>query len=184
MATIPRHQCMVYAGAPSAHLADVAQTLLERLRANYRCLYLNSRPMVVGMRWHLASSGLDLSAEIARGSLSLSSEQEHLVKGKFNTRRMIATLRDAVVKALDDGYTGLWAAGDMTWEFGNEKNLDKLHEYERQLEAFMQGNPALCGICLYHRDTLPAHAIKTALQTHRAEYVNATLSQLNPAFQA
>lgn len=174
---------MVYTGAPSTHLPEIAQTLIERLKANYRCLYLNSQPMVVGMRWHLASSGVDLHGEIKRGSLILSSDQAHLIDGKFNTRQMIAALRDATLKALDDGFTGLFAAGDMTWEFGNERNLEKLHEYERQLEVFMQTQPALCGVCLYHRDTLPAHAVDTALKTHRALYVNATLSQLNPAFQ-
>lgn len=75
-------------------------------------------------------------------------------------------------------------AGDMTWEFGSATNRSKLVEYEREPEKFMQINPGLCGICLYHRATLPNHAIQTALETHPAVYVSATLSQLNPLYLA
>jgi hypothetical protein len=182
MSDFPRHQCMIYDGAPSSHLAEIARTLLQRLKENYRCLYLNSPPMVAGMRSQLAAAGLNLSEQIASGALILSSDQEHLVDGKFDTERMIDVLNGAVASALADGFRGLWAAGDMTWEFGSEANLAKLLEYERRLEAFMKSNTGLCGVCLYHRDTLPAHAIRTALETHPALYVSATLSQLNPAY--
>jgi hypothetical protein len=178
----PRHQCLIYQGAPSSHLALIAQTLLEKLRARRRCLYLNSPPMVAGMRWHLSAAGLDLDEQIACGALVLSSSQDHLTGGRFETDKMMGLLRAALQQALADGFEGLWASGDMTWEFGNETNLDKLLEYERRLEKFMQDNPAFSGVCLYHRDTLPEHAIQTALATHPALYVSATLSQLNPHF--
>lgn len=178
----PQHQCFIYEGAPSSHLADIARTLIQKLKANHRCLYLNSPPMVAGMRWHLSAAGLDLKEQMERGALVLLSDQSHLRGEKFDVARMLELLRDGVKQALADGYLGLWAAGDMTWEFGSEANLDKLLEYERSLEEFMQSNPALSGICLYHRDTLPAHAIQTALITHPALYISTALSQINPLY--
>ena len=183
MSKFPRHQCMIYEGAPSVHLDSIARTLLEMLRANYRCLYLNSPTMVAGMRSVLAALGLDVAAQVERGSLVLSLDQSHLVDGRFDTQQMIASLGDAVQQALAEGYVGLWASGDMTWEFGNEANLSKLLDYERQLEGFMYHQPALCGVCLYHRTTLPSHAIETALATHPSIYVSETLSQFNPLCQ-
>ena len=33
-------------------------------------------------------------------------------------------------RALDDGYSGLWATGDMSWEFGPAKDFSMLLEYE------------------------------------------------------
>ena len=69
-------------------------------------------------------------------------------------------------------------------EFGSEDNLDKLLQYERRLKIFMQRTPALSGICLYHRDTLPSYAIETALITHPSLYISATLSQLNSRYVA
>ena len=78
--------------------------------------------------------------------------------------RLLALLGSTLKQALSEGYVGLWAAGDMTWEFGSESNFAKLEEYERRLDEFMRASPALSGICLYHRDTLPAHALDTALR--------------------
>lgn len=140
--------------------------------------------MVAGMRSQLAADGLDPRAEIQRGALVLSSDQGHLVEGKFDVDRMLRLLGDAVESARGDSYVGLWAAGDMTWEFGNEANLEKLFDYECRLEEFMQANPALSGVCLYHRDTLPPHALETVMVTHPALYINATISRLNPRYSA
>ena len=44
-------------------------------------------------------------------------------------------LEASVIDAMRDGYKGLWATGDMLWEFGSERNLPKLGEYERRLGA-------------------------------------------------
>jgi hypothetical protein len=175
---------MIFEGAPTSNLGSIAQTLIQRLKTNHRCLYLNSIPMVAGMRWNLAAAGLDLAGHVERRALILSSERPHLADGKFDVEQMIQSLAEAVHLALTDGYAGLWAAGDMTWEFGHEANLSKLLEYEVRLDEFMQTQPALSGICLYHRDTLPAHAIQTALKTHPMVYVSETLSQVNPLYLA
>jgi hypothetical protein len=95
---------------------------------------------------------------------------------------MIAKLEDAVVQSLRDGYQGLWATGDMSWEFGGAKNLQKLLKYERQLEELFRRQPALCGICQYHGDLLPHEILQHSLLTHRAVFVNETLSRLNPQY--
>ncbi len=89
-------------------------------------------------------------------------------------------LQDSLGQALCDGYGGLWATGDMMWEFGSEKNLDKLLEYECGLEELLNRHPALGGICQYHEDILPITAIQVALYTHRSVYINETLSRMNP----
>jgi hypothetical protein len=179
-----RHQCLIYEGAPSRHLDSLATTIIQKLKTNHRCLYLNSPPMVAGMRSQLAAAGLNLVEHTESGALLLSSDQGHLVDGRFDVDRMLTLLNDAVGQALSDGYAGLWATGDMTWEFGNETNLDKLLEYERRLEELMHRNPALSGVCQYHRDTLPSHAIETALETHSIRYVNATLSRVNRKYRS
>ena len=138
--------------------------------------------MVAGMRSSLCAAGLELRREIEKGALIISSDQSHLVNGKFDVDKYVGMLVDMLHQALADGYKGLWATGDMTWEFGSESNLDKLLEYERRLDAFLRDNPAMGGICQYHRDTLPLHAIQTGLCTHGEVYINETLSRLNPYY--
>lgn len=176
------HQCLIYDGAPSRQLPAIAQALRAKLDQNHRCFYLNSPPMVAGLRSYLAAAGVDVTQELAKGSLVLTSEQTHLADGRFEIERMLQTLHGAVIRALLDGYAGLWATGDMTWEMGPERNFSKLLEYEWRLEEFMREHPALSGICQYHASTLPREALCHALVSHPAIFLNETLSRINPHF--
>lgn len=182
MNPLPRHQCLIYDGAPSRHLAALAAIGRERLQTGHRVLYLNSAPMVAGMRSYLAAAGVDVTREAERGSLVLSSEQAHLVEGHFSVDRMMETLEDAVREALRDGYAGLWATGDMTWEMGPDRDFSKLLEYERRLEEFFAEHAEFSGVCQYHAGTIPREALRHGLLAHPALFVNETLSRLNPHY--
>lgn len=165
------------------HLPGVALVIMQKLNENLRCLYLNSPPMIAGMRSYLAAAGVDLSAEVSRGALVLSSDDGHLVNGRFDVEKMLGLLSQAIDQAVVDGYSGLWAAGDMTWEFGPEKNFAKLEDYERRLDELFTKRPELQGVCQYHAELLPDDAVNTALQTHRACYINTTLSRMSPYYR-
>lgn len=145
-------------------------------------MYLNSRPMVAGLRSYLAAAGVDVLQETARGSLLLSSEQENVVDGSFEIERMIGALEAAVDQAVNDGYAGLWASGDLTWEFGFDRDFSKLLEYEWKLEGLFGRKAALSGICQYHTDTLPREATRQGLVVHPAIFINETLSLINPHY--
>lgn len=174
-----RHQCLIYEGSPAKHLPSLAAVIVHRLKANNRCLYLNSPAMVAGMRSYLSAAGVNVEAEVRKGALVLSSDQSQTVNRKFDLDTMLAMLADAVTQALEDGYQALWASGDMTWEFGNERNVWKLIEYELRLEELFKVHTALHGVCQYHIDTLPLPVAHQALYTHRAVFINETLSRIN-----
>ena len=176
-----RHRCLIYDGPPSVHLPIITAAIIERLEARHRCLYLNSPAMVAGIRTYLSVGGIDVARCVAEGTLLLSAE-DNLVNGKFDIDATLATFERLVRDALADGYAGLFASGDMLWEFGSERNLDKLLDYEIRLDKFLRTTPALSGICQYHRDLLPASALQTALYTHENVYVNNTLALLNPHY--
>ena len=161
-----RHQCVVYDGAPARILPQLAFIAREYLKDNYRCLCLNSPPMIAETRCSLAALDIDVERAIAKGSLVLSSDQSHLADGHFDVDRMLRTLEDAVEKALQDGYKGLWATGDMSWEFGPDKNFTKLVEYEQRLDDLFHKQAALCGICQYHKDTLPKKYLRQGFRLH------------------
>ena len=138
--------------------------------------------MVAGMRSYLAASGVDVARETNRGSLILSSEQ-HLVNGYvFDVKLMIDGLRAALGGALYDGYSGLWATGDMAWEFGPQKDFSKLLEYEWHLEEFLAKNPQMSGVCQYRADILPRSIMRQGLLSHSGIFVNETLSLINPQY--
>jgi hypothetical protein len=178
----PRHECLIYEGPPSRHLPALASATKAKLSERYRCLYLNSPAMVAGMRSYLAAAGVDVAHEVGKASLVLSSDQGHLMAGRFDVGRMMEKLEDTVNQALADGYRGLWATGDMGWELGPEDDFSKLIEYEWRLEELFRRQPGLSGICQYHRDTLPETAMRQGLQMHPSIFVNATLSRINPNY--
>jgi hypothetical protein len=182
MGPIPRHQCMVYTGAPSVHLRPVSLVIRERLRQGHRCIYLNSAPMVAGMRSYLAAAGVDVEEETRESNLVLSSERPHIVNGRFELDGMLASLQTELERALRDGHAGLWATGDMTWEMGPDQDVKKLQEYEQRLDAFLHAHPQMGGICQYHADTLRKELVDQALLLHPAIFLNETLSILNTQY--
>jgi len=182
MDAVPRHQCLIYEGSPARHFRGLAAAVVENLKKNKRCFYLNSPTMMTGIRSYLAAAGLDLARELERGALVLSSDESHLVDGQFDSERMLAMLENAVHEALRDGFSGLWATGDMTWEFGNEKNFVKLLDYERGLEQLFEKHVSLSGVCQYHTDTLPIGLVEQGLHIHKGIFINETLSRINPYF--
>lgn len=177
-----RHQCLIYEGSPASHLPALAALIRQKLQNHHRCLYLNSPPMVAGLRSYLYAAGVDVPEEEKKGSLVLTSENPHLENGSFDMDRMLNLLSGAVSQARHDGYLGLWATGDMSWEFGPERNFSRLLEYEWRLEELFQALPTLSGLCQYHRDTLPADIVHQGLQAHRHLFINETLSRLNPSY--
>jgi MEDS: MEthanogen/methylotroph, DcmR Sensory domain len=177
-----RHQCLIYEGAPSRQLPALAAVVRQMLAAQYRCLYLNSPVMVAGMSSYLAAKGIDVAHEVSKTNLVFSSDQSHLSDGGFDVDEMISKLDDAIIQALTDGYKGLWVTGDMSWEFGTERNFSKLLKYERQLEELFRRQPMLSGICQYHCDLLPHEVLRQGLLTHRAVFISETLSRVNPHF--
>jgi len=108
MESIPRHQCLIYQGAPSRLLPQMAAATRDKLAQNFRCVYLNRPPMVAGMRSYLAAAGVDVEKMQTEGRLVLSSKLDHLLEGRFDGDRMIRTLEQAIQQAVQDGYAGLW----------------------------------------------------------------------------
>jgi hypothetical protein len=173
---------LIYEGSPAKQLPGLASVIIRELKGNRRCLYLNSPSMVAGIRSYLAAAGLDVADAVREGSLVLSSSQRHLTNGAFDPAGMLDLLSDAVQRALSNGYEGLWASGDMTWEFGKERAFEKLLAYEYGLEGLFRKFPVLSGICQYRQDTLPIEWLHGGLCSHPGVYINETLSRINPYY--
>ena len=175
-----RHQCLIYKGSPSQKLPILAGILRSKLDEGYRCLYLNSAPMVAGMRSTLAAMDINI-AEVTKDSLILSSDP--VSSGtEFDSEAMLGKLEDLLDQSIKDGYKGLWASGDMTWEFGPSKDFSKLMKYELGLEEIFRTRKELCGICQYHYDTLPQDAMRQSLLIHPTLVINETLKIINPYY--
>src|SRR5262249_23740137 len=103
MDAAPRHQCLIYAGPPSKQLPALGSVIMDKLKSGSRCLYLNSPPMVAGLRSYLATAGLDVASEVQKGALVLSSDQGHLRNCGFDVESMLDMLKNAIEQAAKDG---------------------------------------------------------------------------------
>jgi signal transduction histidine kinase len=176
--SVSRHKCLIYDGHPSEQLPVVVPLLKDGLENNWRCLYLGEPEIVRMVDTALAANGFDTRREIHRGALVFSSDRSHLAGGKFDPAAMIDGLCELIDGAVKEGFEGLCATGDMRWELGDDRNFERLVEYEARLEQVFRDKP-LRGICQYHRDVLPPQAVRDALLTHRSAYVGDTLNRDN-----
>lgn len=175
---ISRHKCLIYDGDATQQLPVVVPFLKEGLLNNWRCLYLGKPETLLMLEGALRKAGIDTTAEMKRGALLFSSERHHLMNGAFDARAMVSGLSDLIDGAVQEGFRGLCATGDMKWELGPEKNFDRLVEYEALLEQLFREKPLL-GLCQYHRAVIPARTIRDALLTHRCTYIGDTLNRDN-----
>jgi len=176
------------------HVCTLFSSLEEQLRAaveyirgglsrRERCLWVSGERTVPEFRAALKEAGIDVKAEEARGALVLLSKHEgHLKGGTFDPDRMIAMLHQAVKDALDDGFSGLCAGGDMNWLLDEAPGSERLAEYEARLNHFYQTNHAL-GLCTYNVRTMPAAILDDCMATHPVVRMEGSILMENPFYE-
>jgi len=177
-----RHLCLIHEGSPAVHLGIIAPFLAQGLKDGGRALFHGSPTMAAALRSCLSGGSVNVPQEIQRGSLVLVTDQAHLKNGRFDPMTQLAMIEELYYRTLTEGYTGLWGAGDVAWEFGSNKNLLLLLEYEYGVGKLFDRLPELHGICQYHKDILPLHSVGSALLTHRAVFLDQTQPHDNPFY--
>jgi hypothetical protein len=176
------------------HICTLFSTLEEQLTAaveyikaglarGERCLYVCGEHTCDDFRLSLKSAGIDVDAEEKRGALVIITKHEgHLKGGSFDANKMIHMLHQAVADALEAGFTGLCAAGDMNWVLDEAPGTEKLAEYESRLNRFYASNKAL-GLCQYNRKTLPKEMLDHCIATHKHVRIDGPLMLENPFYE-
>jgi hypothetical protein len=176
------HQCLLYGGSPSRHIPAIGAAIRQNLKQNRRCMYFNRPSMIADLGLHLRAAGVDVRRECETGRLVLTWERPHLLAGWFDMDIMMRLLEEALHEAMDDGYTGLWASGDMAWEFGPQNDFSMLLEYELRLDAFFAEHPEFSGVCQYHGPSLPAEVVRQGLYSHPSLFTTERSSMTNPSY--
>ena len=175
------HICTLYT-SPQEQLAAAIEYIRGGLERGERCLYVCGEHTPDELRAALATSGIDVPKEESRGALILITKHEgHLQGGAFSPDRMIHMLEKAVQDALDAGFQGLCAAGDMSWVLDGAPGTGDLAEYESRLNAFYANSRAL-GLCQYSRK-LPAQILDHCLATHPFVRIDGPIALENPFYE-
>lgn len=176
------HVCTLYS-TPEEQLTAAVEYIRGGLARGERCLYITVERTVAEFRAALEEAGIDVKREEARGALVLlTKEQGHLKDGTFDPDRMISMLGDAVRDALAAGFTGLRAAGDMSWVVDEAHGTERLAEYEARLNHFYACNRAL-GLCQYNRSSMPPASLDHGIATHPYICVDGSILLQNPFYE-
>ena len=176
------HVCMLYSSREE-QLASAIEYIKGGLSRGEQCLYVVGEHSPDEFRDGLRSAGIDVDAEEARGALILLTKHEgHLKGGYFDPDKMITMLHAAVKAALDAGFAGLCAAGDMSWLLDEAEGSHRIAEYEARLNEFYPSSRAL-GLCLYNRTKLPAATLDHGLATHPHVRMDGNLLLTNPFYE-
>lgn len=176
------HICTLYE-SPEEQLRAAVEYIISGFSRGERCLYVCAEHTPDQLRAVLRQHGVDVDAAENRGALILvTKEDAHLAGGYFDPDKMISLLYAAVKSALEDGFTGLAAAGDMSWVLDQKPGTEHLAEYESRLNDFYANHRAL-GLCQYNRKTLPAEFLDHCIGTHRVIRIDGPIALENPFYE-
>jgi two-component system, sensor histidine kinase PdtaS len=176
------HVCTLFA-SHEEQLQAAVEYIRGGLARGERCLYVCCEHTLDDFRAALKRAAIDVEAEEARAALVLLTKYDgHLNGGSFDPDRMIELLHAAVKSALDDGFKGLCAAGDMSWILDGVPGSERLAEYEARLNRFYESNHAL-GLCLYNLRTTPPEVLDDCLATHAVVRVEGPILLSNPFYE-
>ncbi len=176
------HICTLYT-SPEEQLQAAVEYIKAGLDRGERCLYVCGEHEPQELRVALKAAGINVKAEEKRGALVLLTKADaHLRGGYFAPDRMISLLYQAVKDALDAGFNGLCAAGDMAWVMDQAPGTEDLAEYESRLNEFYASHRAL-GLCQYNRTTLPPQFLDHCIATHRVVRIEGPIALENPFYE-
>jgi hypothetical protein len=176
------HICTLYT-TPEEQLKAAVEYIKAGLGRGEQCLYVCGEHTPEQLRVALESAGIDVKFEEKRGALILVTKRDaHLKGGRFSADKMITLLHQAVKAALDAGFDGLCAAGDMAWVMDQAPGTEELAEYESRLNDFYAKNRAL-GLCQYSRTTLPPQFLDHCIATHRVVRIDGSIALENPFYE-
>lgn len=166
------HICTVF-DDEEQFLATAAEYVADGLVSGEQVLFVcQSDAAVQQFRAALRELGINVEAMLKRNALLESTHAKaHLAHGRFESERMLTLLNDAVENALNAGFTGLRACGDMSWLLVQPDAADQALEYEALLNQFFRGVRG-CAMCLYDRHRLPPRLVDHALATHSSVVID------------
>src|SRR5579884_2281830 len=142
------HICLFYRDIDE-QMSTLAPFVRVGLERNERCFLVLPADQADHLISDLHALGIDTAGERERGALILLQPEEiYTCDGGFDRARMIGALHEAVAEALQMGFSGFRAAGDMGWAAEQIGGCVELPEYEATMEKFYPQQPAL-GLCMY-----------------------------------
>lgn len=135
------------------------------LERNERCLYIAEHNTTSEICGHLQDYGVDVAGAKKSGALSVVTKHEtYLRHGCFQPHKMIEDICAAVDAAVDAGFMGLRAAGELSWALDLPSALAQIIQYEEALDDHFYSKFA--ALCQYDESRYPAYIFEHMKRLH------------------
>jgi chemotaxis family two-component system sensor kinase Cph1 len=135
------------------------------LERNERCVYIVEDNTTSDICRKLQEFGVDVVEAREKGALKVVTKHEtYLRHGVFQPDKMIGELCDAVDEAVDSGFAGLRATGELSWALDLPSALAQMVAYEEALEEHFYSKFA--ALCQYDESRYPAYIIERMKRLH------------------
>ena len=165
------HVCCIY-GNKEEKLSMLVEFMEIGLERNEKCLYVFDECSKEKLVERFKERGLEIDRLMDSGKFEFLTKRETYLKdGYFSPDKMFELLQDEQEKALDQGFSGLRATGEMTWFFTDTPGVEKLMEYESRLNEFIQGKETVI-LCQYNENKFSADKLLDVIHTHPKVVIN------------
>lgn len=159
------HLCSFYENK-TEQFQIVIPFIVHGLSNKEKCLYIADENTVDEVKAGLLIHGVDVEGCLKTGQLSiLTARESYLRPGRFILDDMISQIDSFVDRAVNEGYSGARAAGEMTWLIRELSGLEEFFEYEKVLNGVFRNRPVKL-LCQYNSKKLFGNVILGALKTH------------------
>lgn len=135
------------------------------LERGERCLYIGEDNSIAYIFRKLEEHGVDVNRARKEDALRVLTKHEtYLRHGSFEPHKMIDDLCKEVQAAVDLGFSGLRAAGELSWALDLPSALAQIVKYEEELEERFYGRQVL--LCQYDESRYPAPIIERMKSLH------------------
>lgn len=162
---LSRHLALFYE-TRDEQLAAAATYIDHGLNTGRRCVYLTEANTEQQVRAALQTVDVDVDARVDAGDLCILDATTVYLDSGFDPDRMIETLETECAESIEQGYDGLWVAGENTWCFHTDHTFDHVLEFEAQFDEVCPDLP-VTALCQYDLDRFGDDSIAKALWTHR-----------------
>lgn len=160
------HVCLFYRSQKEL-LATLVPYVRLGLWRNERCFCVHSAEVRKQLVAELKAAGIEADRLIERGALVLLDPQEvYYDRGRFDPEVMTELLSTAIREAVEEGFSGFRASGDMRWALDEKPGCDRVLEYETLMQKFYPDNSAV-GLCTYSVEHFSPEKLEQVLAVHR-----------------
>jgi len=181
---VGEHGCGFYSSEEDRRY-QLGPYLRDGLEGNEKVLHFLRAPSPEKVLGDFRAAGLNAPEYLQSGQLEIVPVGKLLgASGAFDPSKITERILQAADRALEDGYSRLRIAGEMTWALGSQVDFAALIEYEKTLTALAIRGKCTC-LCQYNVYRFDAASLHQVRKIHPYVFAKGTaamvMHELEPA---